>query len=255
MKKNKKIALITGATSGIGKATALLLAANGFNVIITGRRAERLETLSAQIKAQSNANVLSLNFDIREQQAVENAINSLPENWKTIDVLVNNAGLAAGLDPVHQAKLSHWERMIDTNLKGLLYISRLVAKDMVERRSGHIVNISSISGKEVYPNGSVYCATKHAVDALTKGMRMDFLPYGIKVTAINPGLVETEFSIVRLEDEQAAHQVYKGLTPLNGNDVAQTVLFAVTRPPHVNINDLIVMPTAQASATMTHRTG
>lgn len=243
-----KIALITGATSGIGQATAQKAAEAGFDLIITGRRAERLEALASEIRAKG-VDVLTLNFDVRQAQEVETAINSLSGKWKEIDVLVNNAGLAVGVNPIQEGILDDWERMIDTNVKGLLYITRAVAPLMVARNQGHIVNIASIAGKEVYPGGNVYCATKHAVDALSKAMRTDMLRHNIKVTNIAPGMVETEFSLVRYKgDEAAAKNVYKGITPLTNEDIADTILFAITRPAHVCLNDIVIMPTAQANS-------
>lgn len=246
---NKRIALITGATAGIGFETANLFARNNFNLILTGRRKERLKLIKMQLETNSECKVQILNFDIRKRAEVENALNSLPSEWKAIDVLVNNAGLAAGLGPVNSADIEDWDNMIDTNIKGLLYMTRTVSPWMVERQSGHIVNISSIAGKEAYPNGSVYCGSKHAVAAITKAMRIELMPSGIKVSSIAPGAVETEFSLVRFRgDEEKAAQVYKGFTPLNPKDIAETILFVVTRPAHVNIDDLLIMPTNQASA-------
>lgn len=243
----QKTVLITGATSGIGKATAILLAQNNFRLIVTGRRNDRLLSLKDEIENETGAKVFVLNFDIRNQQETEKAMESLPSEWKKIDILINNAGLAAGLSRIDNGDIDDWERMIDTNIKGLLYVTRLVSARMIERREGHIVNISSIAGKETYPMGNVYCATKHAVQALTKGMRIDFLQYGIKVSTISPGAVETEFSLVRFKgDEQRAKSVYEGLTPLYARDIAETILFVVTRPKHVNIDDILVMPTDQA---------
>ncbi len=243
-----KIALVTGATSGIGKATARQLAEKDFNLIITGRRKERLEELANELKQKYNCETIILNFDIRKQAEVDKAIDGLPENWRNIDVLVNNAGLAAGADPIYDALLDDWERMIDTNIKGLLYISKKVMPFMMKRKSGHIVNIGSIAGKQVYPNGNVYCATKFAVDALTKAMRIDLLKHNIRVTQIAPGAVETEFSIVRYHgDKDKADNVYKGYTPLFAEDIANAIVFAVTRPAHVNIADVLIMPTAQAN--------
>lgn len=243
-----KIALITGATSGIGKATALKAAAAGFDLIITGRRAERLEELAREIRAKG-ADVLSLNFDVRKSEEVQIAIDSLNGKWRNIAVLVNNAGLAVGVNPIQDGILDDWERMIDTNIKGLLYITQAVAPLMITNNTGHIVNIASIAGKEVYPGGNVYCATKHAVDALSRAMRVDMLKHSIKVTNIAPGMVETEFSIVRYKgDEQAAKNVYQGMTPLSNEDIAETILFAITRPAHVCLNDIVIMPTAQANS-------
>jgi 3-hydroxy acid dehydrogenase / malonic semialdehyde reductase len=246
----KKTALISGATAGIGKATAILLAENGYNLIITGRRNERLTELKHEIEGATLSEVVALNFDIRDNSQVCAAIDSLPEKFKKIDVLVNNAGLAAGLGAIQDGDIDDWERMIDTNVKGLLYLTKKVAPLMVERKSGHIVNIGSIAGKEVYPNGNVYCATKHAVDALTKAMRIDLLPHGIKVSQIAPGMIDTEFSTVRFHgDKEKADKVYEGLTPLYAEDIADVVLYLITRPVHVCINDIVVTPIAQASAT------
>lgn len=244
------IAFITGASAGFGKATAELFAANGWDVVITGRRKTRLELLERQLKEKFNVDVLPLVFDIRSNDEVKKAIESLPEKWKAIDLLVNNAGLAAGLGPIQEGLLSDWEEMIDTNVKGLLYMTRAIAPMMVKAGKGHIVNIGSIAGKEVYANGNVYCATKHAVDALTKAMRIDLVQHGIKVTQIAPGMAETEFSIVRFKgDDEKAKNVYRGLTPLSGQDIAETIWWVANRPAHVNINDLVIMPTAQANAT------
>lgn len=244
----KKIALITGATSGIGKATAIKTAEAGFDIIVTGRRQERLAELTKELR-DKGADVLSLCFDVRQITEVEAAINSLCGKWKEISILVNNAGLAVGTSPLQEGILDDWERMIDTNIKGLLYITRTVAPLMIARNTGHIVNIASIAGKEVYPGGNVYCATKHAVDALSKAMRTDMLRHNIKVTNIAPGMVETEFSLVRYKgDAEAAANVYKGITPLSNDDIAETILFAITRPPHVCLNDIVIMPTAQANA-------
>lgn len=244
------IALITGATSGIGKATAIEFAKHGYNLIITGRRQERLEELKADLSKDYSVNVLTLCFDVRDEKQVETAINSIPVEFKKIDVLVNNAGLAAGLAPIQDGKLAHWEQMIDTNVKGLLYITKHVSKILIENKKGHIINVGSIAGKEVYANGNVYCATKHAVDALNKGMRIDLLPYGIKVSAVNPGMVETEFSIVRFDgDEERAKKVYENIQPLKPEDIAETIYWMASRPAHVNINDVIIMPTIQANST------
>lgn len=248
------IALITGATAGIGKATAELFAKNGYNVIITGRRKERLEEFSSHLKTKYKVDVLTLNFDVRKFSEVEAEVNSIPADWKKINVLVNNAGLAVGLGPIQEGIVDDWERMIDTNIKGLLYITRTLAPLMIQNGFGHIVNIGSIAGKEVYANGNVYCATKHAVDALNKAMRIDMLPHGIKVTGIHPGMVETEFSIVRYKgDEERAKNVYKGLQPLTAEDIADTIYWAASRPAHVNISDVIITPTVQANATNTIR--
>ncbi|MBK6282071.1 MAG: SDR family NAD(P)-dependent oxidoreductase [Draconibacterium sp.] len=243
----KLIALITGATSGIGEATAMLLARDNYNIIITGRRKERLISLQEKIQSETNSKVLILDFDIRNLNENEFAINSLPEEWQNIDVLVNNAGLAAGYSPIQEGDIDDWERMIDTNIKGLLYVSRLIIPKMIARGKGHIINISSIAGKETYPFGNVYCASKHAVQSITKGMRIDLLKHGIKVSSVSPGAVETEFSLVRFNgDNNKAKQIYKGFTPLLAQDIAETILFIVTRPKHVNIDDVLIMPTDQA---------
>lgn len=250
-----KIALITGATSGIGQATALKAAEAGYDVIITGRRRDRLEELAKTIRSKG-ADVLILGFDVRRQKEVQSAIDSLTDKWKNIDVLVNNAGLAVGVSPIQEGVLDDWERMIDTNVKGLLYVTRAVAPLLIARQGGHIVNIASIAGKEVYPGGNVYCATKHAVDALSRAMRTDMLRHNIKVTNIAPGMVETEFSLVRYKgDSEAAANVYKGIQPLTNEDIADTLLFAITRPPHVCLNDIVIMPTAQANARDVNRNG
>ena len=244
-----KIILVTGATSGFGNAIANKFAHHGNHVIITGRRKERLDKIAEEIRNQFGVKVLPLCFDVRTLEACENAIQSLPEEWKKIDVLVNNAGLAVGLHPIHEGVVDDWERMIDTNVKGLLYMTRLISPLMVEQKQGHIINIGSIAGKEVYPNGNVYCGSKFAVDAITKGTRIDLLPYNIKVTQIAPGAADTEFSIVRFKgDRQRADNVYKGFTPLDPSDVADAVYFVTTLPDHVNVNDLVLMPTAQASS-------
>lgn len=250
----KKIAIVTGATSGIGMATAKKLAQLEYQLIITGRREERLGELKASIENKYNTKVLPLVFDIRNKQATQAALNTLTDDWKQINLLINNAGLAAGADPIQNGQWSDWEQMIDTNVKGLLWLSKQIIPGMIERKSGQIINISSIAGKEVYANGNVYCASKHAVDAITKGMRIDLLPHGIKVSSVAPGMVETEFSVVRYHgDQEKADNVYKGLTPLYADDIADTIEFIVTRPAHVNINDILIMPTAQATATYNHR--
>ncbi|WP_291856169.1 SDR family NAD(P)-dependent oxidoreductase [Marinilabilia sp.] len=248
-----KIALVTGATSGIGKACAAMLARNGYNLIITGRRENRLNEL-AQKLSNNNVEVKTLVFDVRHKEAVENAILSLPEEWKSPDILINNAGLAAGADPIQDGDWMDWEQMIDTNVKGLLAVSKAVMPGMIKRKKGHIINVSSIAGSEVYANGNVYCASKHAVHAITKGMRIDLLPHNIKVSSISPGMVETEFSMVRYHgDKEKADKVYDGITPLYAEDVADAVEFMITRPAHVNVNDMLLMPTAQASAVYNHR--
>lgn len=248
------IALVTGATSGIGKSTAEIFAKNGYDVIVTGRREKRLAELRKQLEAKYKIKVHSLCFDIRKLPEVEKAIASLTNEFKKIDVLVNNAGLAAGLSAIQDGNIDHWERMIDTNIKGLLYITRQVSKLMIENKKGHIINVGSIAGKEAYANGNVYCGTKHAVDALNKGMRIDLLPHAIKVSAVNPGMVETEFSVVRFDgDESRAKKVYDGFQPLTPDDVAETIYWMASRPAHVNINDVIIMPSAQANSTTVKR--
>lgn len=245
----KKIAFVTGSTSGIGEACAKTLAKLNYNLIIAGRRENRLIELKNELKESFNIDILILKLDVRNQQEVEFAIKNLPNNWKKIDLLINNAGLAVGTSDIQEGVIDDWERMIDTNIKGLLYITRSVAPLMIERQKGHIINISSIAGKEVYPGGNVYCATKHAVEALTKGMRIDMLKHEIKVSSIAPGMVETEFSIVRYKGEtDKADRVYDGLTPLYAEDIASTMEFIITRPDNVNINDILIMPTAQASS-------
>lgn len=250
----RKIAFISGATSGIGYATAILLAHNNYDLIITGRRLNKLEQLKREIENDNQAKVICLNFDIRSNDDVSKAIDSLPENLKKIDLLVNNAGLAMGLNTIQNGNLNDWETMIDTNIKGLLYLSLKIAPLMIQNKKGHIINIGSIAGKEVYPNGNVYCATKFAVDALSKSMRIDMLPYGIKVTQIAPGMVDTEFSTVRFHgDKIKADKVYEGLTPLFAQDIAEIILFVANRPEHVCINDIVVTPTAQASAAISYR--
>lgn len=251
MNTSSKIALITGATSGIGKATAQLLLNNGYRVILTGRRIELLNELREKYPEGS---VQTLCFDIRNSQETESALNGLPQEWKKIDVLVNNAGLAWGLSQFYDGKIEHWDTMIDTNIKGLLYVSRIVAKSMKDAENGHIVNIGSIAGKEVYTNGNVYCATKHAVDALTKAMRIEMAPFNVRVTGVHPGAVETEFSIVRFDgDAEKAKSVYQGFENLLAEDIADAIFYCVSRKPHVNINDLVIMPTAQPVASIIHR--
>jgi NADP-dependent 3-hydroxy acid dehydrogenase YdfG len=246
----KKIALVTGATSGIGWATSVALAQLGYHIIATGRRQKRLQDLQKEI-SKEGVDVLTLNFDVRDQVAVKDAVSTLPDSWRKIDVLINNAGNAHGLDPIQTGSLEDWDAMIDINVKGLLYVSNEVIPGMVARNSGTIVNIGSIAGKEVYPMGNVYCASKHAVDALTKGMRMDLNPYGIRVIGVHPGLVETEFSLVRFKgDEERSKSVYKGFQPLTAEDIAETIAFAVSRPAHVVLADIVMLPTAQASATL-----
>ncbi len=244
------IAFITGATAGIGKATAIEFAKNNYNLIITGRRGERLTELKKILQKEYGVEVLTLCFDVTKEAQVKNAVDSLPPNFKAINVLVNNAGLAAGLSSIQDGKIEHWEKMIDTNIKGLLYVTKYISHLMIGQKSGHIINIGSVAGKEVYVNGNVYCATKHAVDALNKGIRIDLLPYGIRVSAVNPGMVETEFSIVRFDgDEKRAKKVYENIVPLLPHDIAETIYWVASRPAHVNVNDILIMPTIQANAT------
>lgn len=250
----RKIALITGATSGIGRAIALRLAEEKIDLIITGRRLERLVELQKEIEITYKVRVNTLNFDVTNYNDVKKALASLDNSWSKIDILVNNAGLAVGLSPIYEGDVDDWERMIDTNVKGLLYVTRTVAPKMVERKSGHIINISSIAGKHVYPKGNVYCATKHAVSALSQAMRMDMLDYNIRVTQVCPGAAKTEFSNVRFKgDNDRADKVYDGFTPLTARDVAEAVVYAVMQPKHVDVQDILVMPTAQADGGMFHK--
>jgi len=247
-----KIALITGATSGIGKSTAITFANKGIQLILCGRREDRLQKMQQELS--SLVRVHTLVFDIRDKESVFSAIETLPEEFKNIDILINNAGNAHGLDPIQTGAIEDWDAMLDINVKGLLYISKAIIPGMVQRASGHIINIGSIAAKEVYPNGNVYCASKHAVDALNKGMLVDLNRYGIKVGAIHPGLVQTEFSNVRFKgDDHRADMVYKGFDPLTPEDIADIISFVVTRPYHVNISDLVVLPTAQANSTTVHK--
>lgn len=245
-----KTVLITGATSGIGEATARAFAAEGFAVIITGRRAERLQQLKTELKEQYGAEVCVASFDVRDEAMCNATIEALPERFADIDILVNNAGLAAGLEHLNEGSTTDWNAMIDTNVKGLLYISRAVANRMIASgKRGHIVNLGSTAGTQVYENGNVYCATKHAVHALSQGMRIDFLRHGIRVTEIRPGMVETEFSVVRFHgDKNRADGVYKGLKPLTGDDIAEAIVWATTQPDHVHINEIVLTPTAQADS-------
>jgi 3-hydroxy acid dehydrogenase/malonic semialdehyde reductase len=251
---NSKIALITGATSGIGAACAHMFAQQGYRLILVGRRSNLLDENSNHLKDKYGVEIQTLVADVRDKKVISDALESLPEEWKKVDVLINNAGLSQGLDPIHKGDTDDWDTMIDTNVKGLLYVTKVVSNWMIPHKSGHIINIGSIAGREVYPNGNVYCATKHAVDALNKGMRIDLLPYNIKVTSIDPGMVETEFSLVRFKgDQERAKGVYKGLQPLHAQDIADAIWFVASRPAHVNINDMLIMPTAQASAAITYK--
>ena len=244
---NKTI-MITGATSGFGRATAVRFAKNGYNIIITGRRKELLDELEKELRVTGKIKVLSLCFDVRKKDEVESVIRNLPEDWKKIDILVNNAGLAVGLDHIQNGNTDDWDRMIDTNVKGLLYITRAVAPLMVARNEGHIFNLGSIAGKEAYENGNVYCASKFAVDALSKSMRIDMLKNNIKVTLIAPGMAETDFALVRFKgDEQKAKNVYKGIAALTADDIAGVIYYCATLPDHVCINEIVITPTQQAS--------
>ncbi|MDC1067604.1 SDR family NAD(P)-dependent oxidoreductase [Candidatus Kapabacteria bacterium] len=246
--------IITGASSGIGKASAIKFASMGYNVAITGRRKENLEELSEYIENEFEIEVKTLNFDIRSNKETEINISSLLNEWQNIDLLLNNAGLAAGFDEFPKSDVNDWEQMIDTNIKGLLYISKIVSEKMVSQNFGHIINVGSIAGYNVYPKGHVYCASKYAVRALTEGMREDLIQHNIKVSSINPGMVETEFSLVRLKgSESAAKNVYQGLEPLKPEDVAETIYFMSSQPDHVNLADVTILPKAQANAHYTYR--
>lgn len=245
-----KIVFVTGATSGIGRSCVFRFAESGYDIIMSGRREDRLHEIEADLKTKFSIRVLSLIMDVTHRESVEKIIKNIPESFKHIDVLVNNAGLALGLESFESGNPVDWDRMLDTNVKGLLNVSQAVVKYMISQGSGHIINIGSIAGREVYAKGNIYCATKAAVDSLSKGMRIDLLPYGIRVTQIAPGAVETEFSMVRFNgDEEKARKVYDGFEPLHPDDVAEVVHYAASLPPHININDLLLMPTAQAAAT------
>lgn len=247
-----KTVLITGASSGIGRATAKILAKRNFNIIICGRRKERLEELKKELSSEAKLHILT--FDVRDRKSVFEQIESLPEEFSKIDILINNAGNAHGLEPIQDGNIDDWDAMLDINVKGLLYVSRAIIPGMIDRKSGHIINIGSTAGKEVYPNGNVYCASKFAVDALNQGMRIDLNSHGIKVGGINPGLTQTEFSEVRFKgDTQKAQKVYEGFKALQAEDIAEIIEFVITRPYHVNIADLTVMPTAQANSTTVNR--
>ena len=250
----KKTVFITGATSGIGKACAYQFGANDYRLILTGRRADRLKLIQSDLGEKFETEVLTLCFDIRDKVQVKEAVEGLPSEWQDIDILINNAGLAVGLNKIQDGEIDDWERMIDTNVKGLLYVIKAISPRMVERKSGHIINIGSIAGKETYPFGNVYCATKHAVDSLSKAMRIDMVEYGIKVTQIAPGAVETEFSNVRFKgDDTKADSVYNGFEPLHPEDIADAAFYCANLPAYVNINDLLIMPTAQANSGIIHK--
>ena len=250
------IVFISGATSGIGKASAFEFAKNGYDLIITGRRAERLASIKEDLISNHKIKVHTLNFDVRSNEACTEAIQSLPTEFQNIDILLNNAGLARGFDPIHEGKLDDWETMIDTNVKGLLYLTRLISPGMVERKSGHIINVCSTAGKEVYPKGNVYCASKHAVDALTKAMRIDLHVHGIKVSQVAPAHVEeTEFAKVRFHGDEERAKIYEDFTPLNSHDVAEAIYFMASRPKHVNVQDILIMGTQQANSNFIDRSG
>lgn len=249
-----QIVLITGATSGIGTACAYGFAQAGAKLILMGRRLERLQVLAADLQEKFSAQTQVLQLDVRDRPQIEAAVNALPKTWTDINILINNAGLSRGLNKLHEGSIQDWEEMIDTNVKGLLYMTRAIVPGMVARGQGHVVNIGSIAGHQTYPNGNVYCATKAAVRALSEGLKMDLLGTPVRVSSVDPGLVETEFSQVRFRgDEKRAEQVYQGLTPLTPEDIADIVLFCATRPAHVNISDVLVVPTDQSSATLVHR--
>lgn len=249
-----KTVFITGASAGIGEATAIAFAEQGARLILTARRKEKLDLLAKSLKEKFNTESLCLSMDVTRQKEVQTTIDRLPPAWAEIDILVNNAGLGRGVDKIHEANIEDWEEMIDTNVKGLLYVSRAVIPGMVRRNRGHVINLGSAAGHEVYPGGNVYCATKHAVDALTKGMRMDLVDTQIRVSTVDPGLVETDFGIVRFKgDTEKAKKPYENIKPLVGADIADIIVFIASRPAHVNINEVIVMPKAQASTTMVHR--
>lgn len=251
----QKTIFITGATSGFGKACAYAFAVDHHRLILTGRRAERLEKEAAFLHEKYNVEVLTLNFDVRNRDAVKHAVDSIPDNWRNIDILINNAGLAAGSDPLQDGNPDDWDQMIDTNVKGLLYVTKNIFPLLLKSSCPHIVNLGSIAGKQVYAKGNVYCATKFAVDALTQGMRIDMLSYGIKVSQVAPGAAETEFSTVRFKgDMDAVANVYKGYTPLQAEDIANAVTWITGLPAHVNINDMVIMPIAQASPGYFHKT-
>jgi NADP-dependent 3-hydroxy acid dehydrogenase YdfG len=251
-----RVVLVTGASSGIGAACARAFASSGARLLLVARRKARLDALAAELAASGSMEVRTVELDVRDERAVSAAFDALPEPWRTVDTLVNNAGLSRGLAPLHEGAISDWQEMIDTNVKGLLFVDRAVTPGMVRRRRGTVIHIGSIAGRQVYPGGNVYCATKYAVRALTDALRLDLNGTGVRVTSVDPGMVETEFSEVRFHgDASRAAQVYRGMTPLTADDVAEVVLFAATRPPHVTIADALLLPTDQASATAIHREG
>lgn len=249
-----KIALITGASSGIGQACAEIFAEHNYNLFLIARRSDRLSALKAELEKKYSIEVFTITLDLRDRKVLEQAWQTVPNQWKNIDVLINNAGLSLGLDPFFEGNVDDWENMIDTNIKSLLYVSRIVSNEMIKHAKGHIINIGSIAGKESYANGNVYCSTKAAVDSLTKSMRIDLLTKGIKVSAVHPGAVETEFSVVRFKgDQERADNVYKGFDPLVAKDIADVIYFMASRPAHVNVQDVLVMPTAQATASIINK--
>lgn len=250
----KKIAIITGATAGFGKATAEKFAEQNYNLVITGRRAERLAELARNLSEKYKTETICLDFDVRDRDAVRESLGTLPKEWRNVDVLVNNAGLALGLNPLNEGDFNDWDQMIDTNVKGLLYVSEMVMPWMIEQQKGHIINVGSIAGTEVYPGGNIYCASKHAVNAISKGMRIDLLKHNIKVTQVRPGLAETEFSVVRFKgDQNKADSVYNGYEPMHAEDIADVILYVSSLPPHLNINDVELTPTAQANSYTVHK--
>lgn len=250
-----KIVFVTGASAGIGESTVKAFAAEGARILMCARRADRLKELARALEHEYKSEVHHFRLDVRDQAAVDKALDGLPEDWRAVEVLVNNAGLSRGLDKLPGGLVSDWEEMIDANVKGLLYVTRAVLPGMMARGRGHIINIGSIAGREVYPGGSVYCATKFAVKALSKVMRLDLNGTPIRVSEVAPGMVETEFSLVRFHgDADRAAKVYKGFTPLSPDDIAEAIVWCATRPAHVNVSEVVIMPTAQASTTLVHRT-
>lgn len=251
---NNKIVFITGASSGIGKACAYAFAQEKAKLIISSRSKNKIDEIAADIRAKFGVDVYTLKLDVTDRELIKNTIYEMPEEWKNIDILVNNSGLGRGTNKLYEDDINGWEEMIDTNVKGLLYVTRAIVPGMVERKTGHVINIGSIAGHEAYPGGAVYCASKHAVTAITRSLRMDVLDKGIRVSTVDPGMVETNFSVVRFYgDKEKAKNAYKGLTPLCGDDIAEAVIFCATRPPHANINEMIIMPSVQANAFINYR--
>lgn len=254
MKIKQKSVLVTGASAGIGLATARAFASEGCRLILAARRIEKIKKLAGELTAEYGIDVLALQLDVKDRNAVFSAIGSLPEEWRKIDILVNNAGLGKGLSPIHEGDVDGWEEMIDTNVKGLLYVTKAVVPGMIANGGGHIINLGSVAGREVYPNGNVYCATKFSVFALSKALRLELYDKNIRTTTIDPGMVETEFSVVRFNgDVERANNVYKGFSPLKPEDIAETIVFCATRPPHVNITEMVIYPTEQANTTTVKR--